>query len=224
MTSFMRGKRLRRRHFQLHLFSAPRRVGKRRAQVLRFQIRVRFQNLLEAAPGGHQADYGAHRHAHSANAGLAAHHRRVHRDALEAFHGTFSSAVGQAWKSRYVELGEKVWGLRRAAPAATRSNAGAWRVEKERKVHVEQSLPSAMNAAADELKTVFDELVQLSQEEQEHFAHLIRRELDAEAAWERAFADPRSRKALEHMAVKARRERENGETQPLDDLLDEEGD
>jgi hypothetical protein len=26
------------------------------------------------------------------------------------------------------------------------------------------------------------------------------------------------------MAAKARRERENGETQPLDDLLDEEGD
>ena len=77
-----------------------------------------------------------------------------------------------------------------------------------------------MSTTADELKSVFDELAQLSPEEQEHFAHLIRQELDAERAWERAFADPRSPKALEQMARHARKERNAGETQPLDDLLE----
>lgn len=78
-----------------------------------------------------------------------------------------------------------------------------------------------MSAATDALETVFDELTQLSQEEQEHFAHLIRRELEAEEAWERAFADPRSPEALSAMAREACGEREAGETQPLDDLLEE---
>jgi hypothetical protein len=78
-----------------------------------------------------------------------------------------------------------------------------------------------MSAATDALETVFDELTQLSREEQEHFAHPIRRKLEAEEAWERAFADPRSPEALSAMAREARREREAGETQPLDDLLEE---
>src|SRR5690349_6261637 len=61
----------------IDFLTAPRGVGKCGLNIGRLQVGVGSQDLLMGAAGGEQSDDSADRHAHAANAWLAAHYGGV---------------------------------------------------------------------------------------------------------------------------------------------------
>src|SRR5882672_2874864 len=71
-------------HFTL--FSAPCGVMKRLRDVVSFEVRVVGEQLVHRLAGSDLTDDHADRGAHTANARLSTHHRRVLRNTVQSFH------------------------------------------------------------------------------------------------------------------------------------------
>ncbi len=70
----------------LSFVDPPSRVGKGLIDVLRFEIGIRFENLVSRSTDCEQSHDGSNCHSQSANAGLSAHDGRIERDACQFFH------------------------------------------------------------------------------------------------------------------------------------------
>jgi hypothetical protein len=70
---------------------------------------------------------------------------------------------------------------------------------------------------SDRLKVAFDEASRLPEGLQDAFAEFLLAELRDQRNWDQKFATSQS--ALSTLAAEARRERAEGRTKPLDDLL-----
>jgi len=70
-----------------NLFRPPGRIRERSCDVFGLKIRVIGENVLVGSATGEQIDNRAHRHAHSSDARLAAHHVRIQSNAVEWRHG-----------------------------------------------------------------------------------------------------------------------------------------
>lgn len=65
------------------------------------------------------------------------------------------------------------------------------------------------------LKEAFNEVAQLSEDEQRHIAEVIKMELASEKRWQALFHDPRSERLLEQLVTEALTEDSAGRTEEI---------
>ena len=67
----------------------------------------------------------------------------------------------------------------------------------------------------DSLKEAFNEVAQLSEDEQRHIVEIIRKEIASEKRWQALFDDPRSERVLRDLVAEALAEDSAGETEEI---------
>lgn len=65
------------------------------------------------------------------------------------------------------------------------------------------------------LRDTFNEVAQLSEDEQKRIVEIVRKEIASEKRWQTLFRDPRSEHALKDMVAEALAEDADGETEEI---------